>query len=69
MATRRVVVKMSWMIQKGMRTFFSHGESVAGAFAIFTPFGSPDSEGRGAPSRGQDMKRPENDSLVRRNRF
>lgn len=64
MAPRSMVVKISWMIQKGMRTFFSHGEFVAGFFAISTPFGSPEIEWSRTPSQGQEIKRTGNDSLL-----
>ena len=46
MAPRSMVVKISWMIQKGMRTFFSHGDFVAGFLVISTP-GDRRSSGEG----------------------
>ena len=47
MAPRSMVVKINWMIQKGMRTFLSHGDFVAGFSAISTPVGSAKVEWRG----------------------
>ncbi len=55
MAPSSMVVKISWMIQKGMRTFFSHGDFVAGFFVISTPVGCAEIEWRRVPqSRSGD---------------